>query len=376
MNTAPEIRAERTAELQKTLDLAHLAGVAPADRIRVEPLSNRTLDLFDRTLKIVRDTHPDDDAATADESVELRFIPQHADLRARFKFAEVLGSYATLNTLVDQFAPAVELTRTLTLNQEIGRISDAELKLLSDYRDQIEIALRHASAQLETINISEFSDTELDELNEILGEARERFQSLERLLGLRLIFDVERAVERLHETLGKIATVQRSVSGVFLIESEIMFIPAMELERIIADIFKAIGNPFVVDNIDGTVLLAARNLLIQVMSFYAYYGREQIYHILGNDPGRSGRRRVAQRIKDEIHALFQACRKQNKLVLTRVMDNAEREFEISVEAIQNEAANRAIAEVERLLPPKPVVVPAPRPTMMQRFKLWLFGAAT
>ena len=37
------------------------------------------------------------------------------------------------------------------------------------------------------------------------------------------------------------------------------------------------GNPFVAEHIDGLLLLAARNLLIEAVSFYSYYGKQQIY---------------------------------------------------------------------------------------------------
>ncbi len=362
-----------TDEAPRTLDLAALAGVPPGAEIRVRGMTNRTLELFERTQDLVENTGAAREAGAPPP--DPRFVPQHADLRARFKFAEVLGSYATLNTLVDQYAPAYALSRAVAGSSRVAELSVREVTMLGDYRDQIRIALEHASAHLALTSVSNFSDAELQELNDILNEARDRYQSLETILGMRLIHDVEQAVERLHQLCLKIGLVQRSISGIFLVDSEIMFVPSAELVRIVDDIFKAIGNPFVVENIDGTILLAARNLLIQAMSFYAYYGREQIYHVFGNDHGKAGRGKVAAYIRQEIKSLFGACKADNKLVLTRVMDSAEREFEISVEAIQIEAANRAIAEVDRLIPEKPVLPKRAPRGLLARMRNWLFRQA-
>lgn len=364
--------AER-ADPVRTVDLAELAGIARGDRVRVQNLANRTLDLFAQTLDLVAEgTREVRDGPAPNPAV--RFLPQTEDLRARFKFAEILGSYATLNTLLDRYAPAYELTRTMVDTSHVQVLSDDEVALLQEYRDDIQEALDNASRQFAMCESVNFSLEELRELNEILSEARNRFESLERVLGMRLIHDVERALERLCELREKIGAVQRNVSGIFLIDSEIMFVPANDLAHIIEDIFKAIGNPFVVENIDGTLLLAARNLLIQVMSFYAYYGREQIYRVFASQQGRAGRGKVADYIRQEIHLLFSLCKADNKLILTRVMDSAEREFEISIEAIQNEATNRAIAEVEGLMPTPPPRPPPPPPGLIKRLARWLFRA--
>jgi hypothetical protein len=44
-------------DIESTLDLAVLAQVARGDRIEVERITDRTLELFDRTLKIVAEQH-------------------------------------------------------------------------------------------------------------------------------------------------------------------------------------------------------------------------------------------------------------------------------------------------------------------------------
>ena len=59
---------------------------------------------------------------------------------------------------------------------------------------------------------------------------------------------------------------------------------------------------------------------------------------------------VTARIRGEIRRLFDACKRDNKLVLTRLMSDAERQFEISVEAIQEEATQIAVEQVKVFMP--------------------------
>lgn len=369
---------------EMTLDLAAIAGLAPGDQVRIQGINNSTLDLFERTFELLSSGEfaPGDDTIPpaplpggSSAAPEIRYLPQHDDLRARFKFAEVLGSYGTLNSLLDRFAPVIELSETMVRTSRVGELSVQEVAMLEDYREQVRLALEHASAHLAVSSIAEFTSEELGELNDILNEARRRYHELDTVLGMRLIHDVEKAVQRLRQICEKVASVERSLTGIFLVESEIMFVPSAELIKLVDDIFKAIGNPFVVDNIDGTLLLAARNLLIQVVCFYAYYGREQIYQLCGGNQGKTGRSKVATYIRDEIRVLFSACKANNKLVLTRVMSNTEREFEISVEAIQTEAARQAITEVNRLMPARPVIPKPPARSLLARLAGWLFRDA-
>ena len=360
---------ERTVEI--TLDLAELAGIGRHDKVEVQGLINRTIDLFDHTLDLVESSEANP-ATLEPPPPGVRFVPQEEDLRSRFKFAEALGSYSTLNSLLDRYAPAYQLTRAIEESAVVAEITEREFSMLEEYRDQIELALKHASEHLLSHSVCEFSSDELQELNAILREARDRFRAIETVLGMRLIYDVEQSLKTLYELCEKIQTVQRTISGIFLVDSEIMFLPAYDLIRIVDRIFKAIDNPFVVEHIDGTMLLAARNLLIQVVSFYSYYGREQIYTVFEKSQSKANRAKIAACIRGEIRTLFGACKANNKLVLTRVMDSAEREFELSVESLQTEATNRAIVAVERLIPVQ-TMMPQPKPrTLMQRFRRWLF----
>lgn len=367
-------QAEAVAPAERTINLAAMAGISPGDRVVLQPSPDKTAELFDHTIDLLQRSNRHD-VVSGPAKPRTGFIPQEEDLRSRFKLAEVLGSYATLNTLLDRYAPAFALTQSITGTASVAHLSQREIAMLEDYRAQIHLALQHASGQIEAIKVADFTLDELQELNTVLSEAKARHRALETVIGMRLIYDVEQAVDALYSLCEKISSVQRSITGVFFINSEIMFVPSASLVKIVDEIFRAIGNPFVVENIDGTLLLAARNMLIQVMSFYAYYGREQIYRLIGTDHGKNAKLRVAGQIKGEIRALFNACKANNKLVLTRVMENTEREFELSVEALQIEAANRAIAEVQALVPPKPVKPKAAPTGFLHRLSRWLFREA-
>ena len=145
-----------------------------------------------------------------------------------------------------------------------------------------------------------------------------------------------------------------------------------ELVKIVNDLFKAVGNPYVAENIDGMLLLAARNLLIESVSFYSYYGKEQIYRVFRRGQTTASRAAISHQIRGEIRKLFRACTTNNKLVLRRMMASAEREFEISVEAIQSAAEVRAIEVVNKLIPDEPPPPPPAPPTLLTRLKTWLF----
>ena len=81
---------------------------------------------------------------------------------------------------------------------------------------------------------------------------------------------------------------------------------------------------------------------------------------------------ISHQIRGEIRKLFRACTTNNKLVLRRMMASAEREFEISVEAIQSAAEVRAIEVVNKLIPDEPPPPPPTPPTLLTRLKTWLF----
>jgi len=355
-----------------TLDLAVLAQVARGERVEVERIGDRTLDLFEKTLEIV-ETEPGDTADPAIRPADPdRFVPEHGDLRQRFLFAETLGSYSTLHDLLDGYSPAHRLSQDFEQKSLIARLTTAELAALEQYRDQIHDALVHANEYLLANVSGGYSADELQELNSILREARSRLETVNSILGTQLIYEIEDGVRRLYAFENKIRSVQRSVDGIFLVDHEVMFMPTNDLVAIVNTVFKAVGNPYVAEHIDGILLLAARNLLIQAVSFYSYYGKQQIYTAFKRNRTAANRTLITHHIRSEIRKLFRACMTDNKLVLKRVMNDVEREFEISIDAIRSEAERSAVAAVNLLLPEPVERAPEPERSLIARISRWLF----
>ena len=128
------------------------------------------------------------------------------------------------------------------------------------------------------------------ELYEILKAAKSCSQELSEILGAHLIHEIENSVKSFYELREKIRAAEKSVTGIFLVDSEVMFITTYEPIGCVETMFKAVGNPYVANNVDGVMLLAARNLLIDVISFYSYNGKQQIYNLFvrGGAPVRPG----------------------------------------------------------------------------------------
>lgn len=368
---AEPIGAEPTAT---PIDLALLARINPGERVDVlAPASDRTQELFAKTAQLVDEQGQRPAEAAVPRVPRVReYLPEHDDLRARFIFAEAVGSYSALHDLLNGYSPAYQLFTTAGERVDRMRLSREDVRVLESYRDQVHAALVHAGQYLYDNLEAGFSAEELYELNAILREARVRYDRVTELLGMNLIREVEAAVLELHALEQKTRNVQQTVDGIFLVNSEVMFVPTNDLIEIVNVIFSAVGNPHVARHIDGITLLAARNLLIHVTSFYSYYGRQQIYNVFKRNAATVNQAAIAHHIRAEIRTLFRACKAENRLVLKRVMANAEREFELSVEAIREEAEAIAIAAVGRLLPKPPPVEPAPPPGFLQRVARWLF----
>ncbi|MSR14843.1 MAG: hypothetical protein EXR86_09845 [Gammaproteobacteria bacterium] len=356
-----------------TPDLNVLAGVARGERVEVEAQCDRTLDLFQRTLQII-DTHSEAGASplVADQPPPREYLPEHADLRQRFLFAETIGSYGAVHDLLNGYSPAYQIFSTARDCASLARLNAREVDVLEAYRDQIHEALEHASRYLLENLTHGFTDDELRALNDILREARQRFDEVNTVLGINLIRAVEQAVVSLHQLSNTIETVESRVDGSFWVDSEVMFIPTNHLIQIVNTIFAAVGNPYVAKHIDGILLLAGRNLLIRVVSFYAYYGRQQIYSTVKRNSASVNRAAIAHYIRTEIRGLFKACKTGNQLVLKRVMATAEQQFEISMEALRLEAEASALEAVESWLPQEPPPPIPTRPSWYQRVAHWLF----
>ena len=124
------------------------------------------------------------------------------------------------------------------------------------------------------------------------------------------------------------------------------------------------------------MLLAARNLLIEVVSFYSYYGKHQIYQLFLHDRAMD-RQRVTMRIRNEVRKILNACKEDNKLVLTRIMEQEEEKLDLSIEAIQREAELQAVDAVVNILPLEKPPPPVEKKSWVRRFFGWLgFASST
>ena len=365
---------ERDAEPQRTIDLNEIARVGRGDRVEVQPLIDDTARLFEQTLALVQEREPAAEPAPARHSVLDRagdeYLPENEHLRSIYLLAEAVGGYDTFNDLVNRNSPGHRLSRNYLEKAQLGPLSADEVQALEAYQKQILDALRSATHYLREVAVHRFTREELHELHDVILNASERSRELTKVLGTHLMHEVEHAVQQLHELRAKTRHVEYTVDGIFLVDSEVMFVPTNELIRLVGVIFDAVGNPWLARNIDGVLLLAARNLLIDVVAFSAYYGKHQIYTLFQRGGSGVPPQVITARIRGEIRKLFAACARDNRLVLTRVMRDARREFELSVDAIEAEAEYSACEVVRRFMPAPEPEAPPPR-GLWARLRAWL-----
>lgn len=357
---------------EPTMDLAEMARVPRGERVEVQRIADATQELFDRTVALVEsELGPQPSRRPARRGREQSYVPENEDLRAIYLLAEAVGGYEAFNDLVNEHSPGNTLSMSIADLAQERALTEDELNQLKDYQEQIRSALRNANEYLRDVAVDEFSRDELHQLHDMILTASDRAKELNRILGTHYIHEVERVVKRLYEFYAQMHSVERTVNGIFMVNSEVMFVPTNELVTCVNSLFEAVGNSHLAENVDGVLLLAARNLLIEVASFYSYYGKEQIYTILKRSGQTVSTQAITARIRGEIRRLFEACKRDNKLVLTRLMADAERQFEISVEAIQEEATQIAVEQVKVFMPRDEAPRAAPRRGLLKRLFGWL-----
>lgn len=358
---------------QRTMDLAEIARVNRGDRVLVEKLTDKTQGLFSETINLldVGKRRPSQERAGPSDD-DGRYIPENEALRSVYLFAEALGGYEALNDLSSKYSPGKTLSRRFEKKARVAALSEDEARVVKDYHRQLNDALKSANRYLLANKLKDFSHEELYELYEILKAARTRSQELSEVLGAHLIHEIENSVKQLHKLREKIRAVENTVSGIFLVESEVLFIPTYELIKWVDNIFSAVGNPYVANNVDGVMLLAGRNLLIDVVSFYSYYGKHQIYNLFAKGGSTVKPQVITMHIRREIRKLFKAVTADNKLVLTRVMKDVHREFELSVEAIQVEAEQQAVEQVKVFIPQERAKIPVKK-NWVKKMLGWFSG---
>ncbi|MCP4044186.1 MAG: hypothetical protein GY731_19905, partial [Gammaproteobacteria bacterium] len=259
--------------IEKTLDLRALALLEKGEQVKVAPVDDATLGAFNYTLKIIGTDSEHKTVVTADPRKSIRkldYTPQNEELRKIFVFAEILGGYDAVNELIRGDSPQDGISRRfgeVVMHREL-RVS--ELTKLEEYHRELKLAIDSAKEQYKKTGLKGLSQEEKTELYGMVLSARDKTKEITEILGKNLIFQIERAVERLSKIRKQVLSVERSISGIFMVDGEVMFIPGEELIEIVNMIFKGVGNPYLASNIDGVLLLAARNLLIEVVSFYSY----------------------------------------------------------------------------------------------------------
>lgn len=392
--TQPSIKgpdfAEGTDADLRTLDLAELARIGRGERVEVRGVRDHTLTLFAQTLALVRDDTTARDVDSEPEPVSDKasrppaakagaadlnapFVPEHEDLRSLFFLAEALGGYEALHDLFNAYSPGNTLSEKMRGQAQESSLLPGDVEALRNYQRQIHAALRSAHAYLRDTAGHDLSRQELRQLHDVILSASDRSKDITRILGMHLIHEVEQVVARLNEIRETTRHVEHTVDGIFLVNSEVLYIPADELIKLVTELFEAVGNSYFARHVDGVLLLAARNLIIDVAAFHAYYGKHQIYNLLSKGGSNVGVAAVTARIRREIRKLFETCQQDNRLVLTRVMQDAQREFELSVSAIQAEAERSALDAVQALVPSQESRTPPRRRSLFKRLLSWLWG---
>ena len=213
---------------ERTIDLADIARINRGERVEVEHVEDKTQGLFSKTINLLhlgdaRGARPVRDTSTTDEE---RYIPNNEALRKVYLFAEALGGYEALNDLSSKYSPGQRLSRRYGKKTQTAALKPQGVKIVEDYQRQLDGALKSANRYLLANQLEDFSH---DELYEILKAAKYRSQELSEILGAHLIHEIENSVTFLHELREKIRAVEKSVTGIFLVDSEVMFIPTYEL---------------------------------------------------------------------------------------------------------------------------------------------------
>lgn len=369
--------------MDKTLDLGEIAQLRDGEQVEVRRLGTDE-DVFAATLELLQ-TRVARQRAAATVTTESAggpvpavsrpipatpaptgapdpadvFIPQDEQLRSVFLFAEAVGGYQQLHDLVYKYSPGLSLIARVRDTVAEEPLRPLQARDLRDYKEQIVSGLEAAQAYLTEHGAGQFSDDDREQLFTVLSEAQHRANEIDRILGINMVHELEAAVQRLYELRETMRAVDQSVSGIFMVADDVLFLPTEELMGIINTLFRGLGNPHLANHVSGITLLAARNLLIQVVAFYSYYGRHQIYNTLRRAGATVSTRSIASMIRGEINRVFSACQHDNRLVLRKVMREASEDFELSIDAICREAEASAIDAVKAMMP-KPAAPKAKR----------------
>ncbi|MDZ7752743.1 MAG: hypothetical protein U5S82_14000 [Gammaproteobacteria bacterium] len=368
--TAPSSASPDAADRRdEVLNVEALAQLGHNETVRVMPIPDATSEAFDQTLAVI-DLRAEHGEVAGPDDAEALAAPRDGDLRTVYKFASILGGYDAFNDLTRSDSPTIRLIATFREVIKERDLTSDEIGRLEDIHHQLKQAVDRTRQRYRETHFEGLTTEEIKELHALVSRARDMANEVNLIIGENLMKQIRQAVERLNVIRLKALGVERSVSGIFLVDDEVMYIPEEELAASINTIFRGVGNPHLANNIDGVLLLAARNVLIEVVSFYAYYGKHQIYQLFKVNSAVD-RQRVTLRIRNEIRKILRACKEDNKLVLTRVMAKEEERLDMSIEAIMREAEKSAVEAVIRILPPEAPPPPPRKKKWYQRLFGWL-----
>ena len=209
---------------ERTIDLAEIARVNRGDKVEVERLEDQTQGLFSRTINLIEVGKGRGPAPERPHTVSKdQYIPDNESLRKVFLFAEAVGGYEALHDLSNKYSPGSTLSLRYEQMVQTRPLTPDEVRVVEEYHRQLTDALKSANRYLLANKLADFSQEELFELYEILKAAKARSQGLSEILGMHLIHQIEYSVQQLHNLREKIRAVEKTITGIFLVESEVMF---------------------------------------------------------------------------------------------------------------------------------------------------------
>ncbi len=335
-------------------DMRSIAGVGKGEKIEVEKLPEVTLDFVKGVLHILEQEKKTAKELAEDEkkSAEPYKFDEITDLDLRTVNieAELFGGYDLYNELVSDHVPTLQILKDFADKEDTSGLTEQEAKILEQHVHDVSEALDNVKKNITHEKLKSMHKAELEELHDIIVAAIDRYGKIVRILGSYNLEKLTDVIAILYEYNNKIQGVDKTVTGISMVESEFLFIPDEELAECIDILFIGIGNPYFVNHVDPAYLLAARKLLIHSIGFYCYYGKEGLSgdRAAGTDvdPGK-----IHSRVRNELKKLLRFFNHDNKITITcTTTQNTTELVEFSIKSITEEAELYAMDLVRHTQP--------------------------
>ena len=182
----------------RTFEIEHIAQLRNDEMVVIEPVYDRTQDLFDQTLDLFEEMgSPPETLDKENKPFEQtqRYVPKHDDLRSIYLFAEALGGYDQVIELESDFAPGQQLLKICRQQIESGHYDKHDFSALEEQQKKLQIGLKTANQYLKEQAAEELKPVELAELHKLLASANLQYQELTRILGIFKMHQLEQAVQ-------------------------------------------------------------------------------------------------------------------------------------------------------------------------------------